>query len=148
MIYNLNIESKRNEAIQKFKHLIETKSRIELKKLHGKRTLSQNAYLHLILGWFALEVGENLEYVKQIIFKQIVNEKYFKKEVVSVKTGEIQEFWLSTANLTKEEMSICTERFRNFASQEAGIYLPEPKDLNFLEEIQNKLQEYQNQIYQ
>jgi hypothetical protein len=39
-------------------------------------------------------------------------------------------------------MHLTIERFRDWASREAGIYLPAPNEDRFLEHIQNELDKY------
>ena len=127
MLYNLKRHTDEFRARRRFDDLIEQGAVIELKK-KVKRSTSQNSYLHLILGWFAIETGYTLDEAKQIykdksvdIFKYQNNGKWFYK---------------SSAKLTTEEMTNSIERFRNYASNSANIYLPEPSDLAFLTEIE------------
>ena len=99
----------------------------EVVELRSKkqRSLNQNAYLHVILGYFAVQYGETPEYIKEEYFKKLVNpdtfivarrlDKFTNREHIVCK---------STSELTVEEMSICIDRFRNWSSKEAGIYLP------------------------
>jgi hypothetical protein len=142
--------SKKPQA-QKFKEranfLYKKGAKIEIVEKSSKRTYSQNNYLHLILGWFALEYGETLDYIKQEFFKKIVNENLFKYEFINYKTGEVREGWKSTAQLTKAELTEAIERFRNYSAKNMNLYLPEPNDLALLEEIENQLEEYSNKIY-
>ena len=142
--------SKKNQA-QKFKEranfLYKKGAKIEIVEKSRTRSISQNNYLHLILGWFALEYGETLEYTKQIIFKQWVNPEIFKTEFVNHKTGEFREEWKSTKHLTKDEMTTAIDRFRAYSVKNMNLYLPEPNDLALLEEIENQLEEYSNKIY-
>ena len=42
-------------------------------------------------------------------------------------------------------MTLAIDRFRNLASKELGIYLPEPNDLVLLQEIENELSKHKNQ---
>lgn len=147
MIFDTSIEKKRIEAVQRFSFLIEKEAKIEIVEKKKNRTYSQNNYLHLILGWYALEYGETLEYVKQVIFKEWVNEQLFKTEFINHKTGEVRDRWRSTSELNTKEMSLATERFRNYSMKTLNLYLPEPKDIVYLEEIENQLEEYQNKIY-
>ena len=44
----------------------------------------------------------------------------------------------SSADLTKEEMSLSIDRFKRWAS-ENGIYLPEPGDAEMLQQIQYEM---------
>lgn len=141
MIFDTSIPTIRKKAISRIKHLLDKNAKIEVVEKKNNRTYSQNNYLHLILGYFAIEYGETREYVKQIIFKQWVNEHIFKTEFINYKTGEVREAWKSSADLNTKEMSEATERFRNYSVKNLGLYLPEPKDLAHLEEIENYIEE-------
>lgn len=145
MLYNGEKEIDCHRAMERIKHLIKNKKVFELKEKKPKRTLSQNSYLHLILSWFALEYGDTLEYIKQDLFKKQVNKELFEYERVNKKTGEVRIDYRSTASLDTKELSLAIDRFRDYAAKVAGIYLPEPKDLNILQEIE--IQITNNQQY-
>ena len=136
MFYDANKPIDVQRAIVKFKHLIEKKKTFELTQKKEKRTLNQNSYLHLILSFFALEYGETLEYVKFEFFKKLVNKQIFEYERINVKTGEIRIDYRSSASLNTKEMTDAIERFRNYSSKEAGVYLPTPKEGIMLKEIE------------
>ena len=136
MFYDANKPIDVQRAIVKFKHLIEKKKTFELTQKKEKRTLNQNSYLHLILSFFALEYGETLEYVKLEFFKKLVNKQIFEYERINVKTGEIRIDYRSSASLNTKEMTDAIERFRNYSSKEAGIYLPTPEEGIMLKEIE------------
>lgn len=139
MIFHLSNEFDRQRANERFLFLLEHQKNIELKEKKPKRTASQNRYLHLILSWFAWEYGETLAYIKQEIFKKQVNAEIFQTEYINPRTGEIRTDWKSTSALDTKELTTAIDRFRNYASKEAGIYLPEPSDLIHLEEIERNL---------
>ena len=147
MIFDTSNPIQAKKFKERVNYLFQKRAKVEVVEKKKNRTYNQNNYLHLILGWFALEYGETLEYTKQIIFKDWVNEHIFKVEFVNKKTGEVRDRWRSTSELNTKEMSEATERFRNYSVQKLGLYLPEPKDIAHLEEIENQLKEYQNQIY-
>ena len=147
MIFDTSKKDSRRKAIDRMKFLLDKNAKIELIEKSRTRSISQNNYLHLILGWFALEYGETLEYTKQVIFKQWVNPEIFKTEFVNYKTGEFREEWKSTKHLTKDEMTTAIDRFRAYSVKNMNLYLPEPNDLALLEEIENQLEEYSNKIY-
>ncbi len=133
MIYKTTNIHHRQRAIERFKFLLDKKATIELTEKKPKRTIKQNSYLHLILGWFGFEFGYTLEEVKQDIFKKIVNPVIFYE-------GEFGELvpiqrWRSTASLDTRELTIAIDNFRDYASREAGIYLPSPDEKDFLDEI-------------
>lgn len=147
MIFDTSTQQGRKKAIDRVKHLLDKKAKFEVVEKKRKRTYSQNNYLHLILGWFSLELGYEMEYTKQIIFKQYANQEIFKHSFVNEKTGEEIEYYRSTKNLKTDEMSAAIERFRTYSEVKAGLYLPTPKDTIYLEEIENELEKYNNKIY-
>lgn len=109
------------------------------------RTLRQNSYLHLILGYFAIEYGETIEYVKQEYFKRLVNRDLFAERKSDRYMGEI-EVLRSSRDLTKEQMALAIERFKDWSSKEAGIRLPDANEQEFLKAIQIELDRQQRYI--
>ena len=140
MIYDLSINNEKQQAINKFKNLLDKGKKIDLKTKNNKKSISHNAYAHLLFSWFALEYGETMSYVKQEIFKKIVNPEIFKTDYVNVKTGEVREEWRSFAELDSLETSLSIDRFRDYSSREAGIYLPDPNDMVFINEIEKQVE--------
>lgn len=137
MIYNTSNLVERQKAITRIKKLLDNKAIVEIIEKKPTRTIRQNRYLHLILGFFASETGYTLEETKQEIFKKIVNPALFYE-------GEIGEIvtiqrWRSTANLDTLEMTQAIENFRDYSSAEAGIYLPSPDEKDFLLQIEIEL---------
>lgn len=139
MIYHLNNRLDLDQFKVKIDHFIKNGKVVELTEKKQKRSLSQNSYLHLILSVYALETGLDLECTKQQIFKSIVNPETFKREAVNEKTGEVIEYYRSSAKLDKSEMTLCIDRFRHHASSELGIYLPEPSDLVAISQMEREV---------
>lgn len=139
MLYDLTNDLDKNRAIEKFKYFINQNKIIELKEKRKIRSLSQNNYLHLILSWYALEMGETLEYTKRDIFKIQINPEIFCYDFINRKTGEIRKDLKSTSIIDTKEMTTAIDRFRNFASLKFGIYLPEPEDLVNLREMERQI---------
>lgn len=122
-------------------HIRKKTKRVELTE---KRTEKQNSYLHLILGWFALESGNQMEFVKQKYFKELVNPDIFVIEKDDKYAGRIKVL-RSSADVTSKEMTDAIDKFRNWSSMEAGIYLPEANENQFLAHIQeemNRIRQY------
>lgn len=138
MWFNSEKEIDVSRAIEKIKYLVKHKKVFEIKEKRERRSISQNSYLHLILAWFALETGYTEDEVKQEIFKKVVNYMTFYEGEFG-KLVKIER-WRSTADLKTDEMTLCIDRFRDYASKEAGIYLPEPKDLALLREIEIQIE--------
>jgi len=133
MLYDLSNNFQLVQAETYFNKLKESGCTIELKK-KVKRTYRQNNYLHLILSWFAAETGYSLEYVKSEYFKKTCNPQLFIVEVDG-KFGKKKDL-RSSKNLDTKEMTIAIDRFRDWSSKEAGIYLPEANEDEFLKHIE------------
>ena len=99
-VFNLNSPI----AVQNFKSwaikMVAEKKRIKCENLEPK-SLGQNAYIHLVFAWVALNTGYTKEYVKQVLFKQIVNPQIFVIECVNEKNGEMYNYIRSWATVTK-----------------------------------------------
>lgn len=132
MKYDLSNPVDKQRFNDRSNKLFEEKAFVELRKILPVRTHQQRKYMHVLFAYFAIEYGETAEYVKQYIFKKIVNPLIFKTEFVNKKTGEVRVDWRSTEDLDTGETTITIDRFRDYASKEAGIYLPEPHEEEFL----------------
>ena len=141
MIYNSKIESDNNNAKWYLDYLISNGKRYEIKEIRKSRSLKQNAYLHLILSYFALEVGETTEYIKQEVFKGIVNKDYFVYERINPKNKtKSRKALKSTRELNTKEMTDCIERFKNWAVMKYQIKLPDANEREFLDYIKNEIE--------
>lgn len=141
MIFQTANEFDKQRAITRFKKLLEKNAIIELTEKKPKRTIQQNRYLHLILAWFGYETGYTLEETKQEIFKKVVNPNIFYDGEV----GEIIPIqrWRSTADLDTAELTTAIDNFRDYASREGGIYLPDPSDLTSINHMEIELKNNQ-----
>lgn len=124
MLYDCRNDLDRATFLARAQLLADRKDVVEL-RTKRQRTLNQNSYLHVIIGYFAARYGEEAEYVKNEYFKQLVNPKTFVlSKTIDKFTGQVRVKLRSTSDLTTEEMSTCIDRFRNWSSKEAEIYLP------------------------
>ena len=138
MTYNLGNDEDVKRFLVRVNYLIDKKKNVEITEKREKRTLSQNNYLHLILSWFSLESGCNLEYTKTEYFKKLCNPDIFLYEKEDKYVGKVINI-KSSSEIDTKEISEAIKKFRNWASNEAGIYLPEPNEGKFLEMIQNEI---------
>ena len=123
MILNLNIELDREKFKTRSDFLLEKRKVVELTEKTG-RSLKQNSYLFLILNIFAMEYGESVEFVKQRFFKELCNPDLFVRTKSDKLLGEIT-YLRSSADLSKDEMITAIDRFKIWASKEAGIFIPD-----------------------
>jgi len=115
---------------------------VEVKKKHRQRSDSQNRYLHVCLGYFASEFGLSLEEVKLDIFKRKLSSDIFQVERVN-KRGQKVKLLRSSSDLDTAEMTTVIERFRNWSSAVAGLYIPSPNETEALFEAQRQMEAYQ-----
>lgn len=127
MRYDGSNELHAAQARARLENLIEGKKVFDLTEKKPQRSLSQNAYLHVLLSYFACQIGETAEYVKREYFKKLVNPGTFIREREDRFFGKIK-YLRSSADLDKDEMTLCVDRFRNWSSAQAGIYLPSPDE--------------------
>lgn len=146
MKYNLSNKEEKQQATDYFNKLVEKKSIVEIKKCLNRRTYAQNNYLHLLLSYVALEIGEELEWFKSEIWKKIIAPDIFKTEYKNIKTGEVREDWKSSADLDTKEMTIAVERLMNWSAKELGILLPLATDIHELRSIENHIEINKNYL--
>lgn len=139
MIFNLNNPYEIDKFKEYVNKLYAQRAIVEVKKKLPNRSLSQNSYLHLILSWFACETGYSLEEVKLDYFKKICNRDLFVRKKINKKGDEIT-YVRSSSDLDTLEITTAIDRFRNYASAQAGIYLPSPNESQFLTYIEQEIE--------
>lgn len=146
MIYNLANPLDAQNAKTRLELLAKRQCIIELTEKKAKRSLNQNAYLHLILGFFASQTGNTLEWVKQQYYKKLCNPDLFIGEKDDKFLGRIK-YVCSSADLRTDEMNLSIERFRNWSAVEAGIYIPEPTNEAEIAAMQIEVERYKTYLY-
>lgn len=139
MIYNLKFPNEVKAAYEYLENLVEHQARVEIKKKAPVRSLAQNNYLHLILGWFCCEFGYTIEEVKYRIFKMQVNPDIFIAKRINKRGDEVR-YVRSTTELDSSEFNTAVERFRNWCSMECQFYIPAPNETQFLEFVQREIE--------
>lgn len=115
------------QARARLEKLIREKKVFDLTEKKPQRSLNQNAYLHVLISYFACQTGNTAEWVKREYYKKLVNPSLFIREREDPFMGKVK-YLRSSADLTTEEMSLSIDRFRSWASESAGIYLPSPDE--------------------
>ena len=132
MQYDLTSDFQRKAFLSRVDNLLERSCVVELSE-KTFRSKGQNNYLHLLIGVVAMETGNTLEYCKEMYFKRLCNRDLFITTMSDRYAGQV-EVIRSSADLTKEEMSMAIDRFKRWGSQN-GIYMPNPGDESLLREI-------------
>lgn len=145
MLYDLSNILDRERYKRRTAELYEKKAIVEVKEKTSRST-SQNRYLHLLLGYLAIETGNTLEYVKEQFYKKAANPGLYLMTKEDKLLGEVAAWTRSSADLTKEEMTVSITRLRDWASQVAGIYLPSADEQGFLQMIELEMSRQQRYI--
>lgn len=133
MLYDLSSDYQRKAFMARCDNLLEKGAVAELTE-KAMRSPSQNKYLHLIIGVVAMETGNTLGYCKEWYFKRLCNPDLFIMDKKDRFYGDIMVL-RSSADLTKEEMSLAIDRFKKWGADN-GMYLPNPEDISLLKEIE------------
>lgn len=144
MLYDLRNPLDRERFKRRCNTLYEKQGMVELSE-KSKRTTQQNRYLHLIIGYLAIETANTLDYVKEVFYKRASNKELYAREKEDGILGKV-EYLRSSAELTKEEMTLSIERFRNWSSEVAGVYLPSANEQEFLASIEYEMSRYKQWI--
>jgi hypothetical protein len=144
MLYDLTNPMDRDRFKRRCNALFKKQGIVELSE-KVIRTNQQNKYLHLIIGYLAIETGHDLEYAKEVFYKRTANKDLFVREKDDEILGRV-EYLRSSALLSKEEFSLSIDRLRDWSSQVAGVYLPAPDEEQFLASIEVELSRQQRWI--
>lgn len=139
MIYNTSNPLDKANFFARSRKLAESGKVIELTEKKPRRSLPQNKYLHVLLAYFGTQTGNTLEWVKHQYYKKLVNPDLFIREKEDKYLGRIKVL-RSSADLDTSEFSLSVERFRNWASQEAGIYLPSADEYIIIQQMEIEIE--------
>lgn len=127
MIYNLKNEFECQRFKDAVARMIAEGTVVDMRRKRPVRSLSQNSYLHVLLGYYAAEFGYTIEEVKFETFKKTCNASLFVRERENRRGCRVR-YIRSSRDLTTDEMTLAIERFRNYSASVAGLYLPEPRE--------------------
>ena len=146
MLYDLSSPFGAQSAKARLEYLIKKGCVIELTEKKARRSLSQNAYLHLLLGYFASQTGNTLDWVKRQYYKKTCNPDIFIGEREDPLLGRVR-YIRSSRDLRTDEMSLSIERFKHWSLTEAGICLPDATNEAAIKELQIEVERYKAYLY-
>lgn len=122
-------------------YLAKAKSNGDLIEVSNKasRSLKQNAYLHVLIAYFSAHKCVETEYTKRVYLKRNVCRDIYMITRYDPITMKDEEHFRSTSNLTKEEMAMVIERFRNWSAREADLYLPSADEYKENKELRKQM---------
>ena len=139
MVYDTSNPLDKANFLLRVKKLADSGKVIELTEKKPRRSLPQNKYLHVLLAYFGTQTGNTLEWVKQQYYKKLVNPDLFIREKEDKYLGKIKVL-RSSADLDTSKFSLSVERFRNWASQEAGVYLPSADEYIIIQQMEIEIE--------
>lgn len=139
MRYDLSNPFQAKQACKRLESLIAKGVSIDLTE-KKKRTYSQNDYLHLCLRWFALTEGYTVAYVKEQYYKLLCSPDIFIEDCYDRHLHRGVRHIKSSADITKEQMSISISRFVDWAVSEAEVPMPDPNDYATLKYIEDEIE--------
>jgi len=103
--------------------------RITLEKVSAKRSLQQNAYLHLLFIIFTESLNELGNDFTMDEVKELCKAKFLLVDVMNVETGEIiGQRIKGTSEMTKTELNLFIENIIRWAADYFSIVLPYPSE--------------------
>lgn len=82
-------------------------------------TKQQNSYLHVLISYVAIKLGCSLNYTKHFIKTECIDYQRYENG---------KSYYISTADLNKEEKTSVIKWILNFSANELGLYLPTPEE--------------------
>lgn len=140
MLFDLSNDLQAENFKAKCNSLYKKRCIVDLTEKRAQRTLRQNSYLHAALGFFGLQFGYKLDEVKEWYFKETCNPELFVRTVHDPLTGIDRKVLRSSSELNTDEMTLAIERFRNWAADVAGVYIPSPEEHRLVEQMEIETQ--------
>lgn len=135
MIFDLNSEIDRQKLDDRVAKAKNQLKRVEFTIKAEKRTMAQNRYIHVLLGYFALEMHISLDEAKLEYFKKLVNRDIFIINKTLPLIGDVV-IIRSSADITDQEMTLAIDRFITWSKDIANIPLPKSTDYLFIQEAE------------
>jgi hypothetical protein len=104
---------------------------VEYKSRRKPRSLSQNAYFHMVLGLIADECGQDLDAVKSTVKTMYAKKPLLDKEgepIYDKATGEQAMYIQDTSDMDTIEMTELVDKTRMFALDFFGMDIPLPSE--------------------
>ena len=138
MKYDFSKSYSQQKALEYLNKLIKDGSKCEVKKIHPKRSLSQNSYLHVLFALWGNEFGYTIDEAKQTIKWQL-GYTYTNK-----KLGYDTIYYRNTSKMDTKELTIFIDKFRDWSAHTCDFYLPSPSEFEeeriyFENQIENSL---------
>ncbi|MBQ0153940.1 MAG: hypothetical protein KBS70_04045 [Bacteroidales bacterium] len=137
MQYNLSNELDRERLMAKLAKDIERGVVVDY-TAKVMKTVSQNRYLHLLIGVAAMECGTSIEYAKAEYFKRLVNHELFAFDSEDAILGKVTEKLRSINEIPCEDLSKAIDKFKTWG-REQGWVMPDAEDMRLMQLIETEM---------
>lgn len=147
MKYDLTKTYDCSKAAEYFGKLLKDGAKMEIKKIHPKRSLSQNSYLHVLFKLWGNEFGYTIDEAKDTI-KDALGYTYeadkgklFNKIIPFSRVSVHRK---KTSEMDTKELTKFIDKFRDWSAITCDFYLPSAKEFQeeqiyFENQIENSL---------
>lgn len=147
MKYDLSNPLHRQQLRTRFELLFKKEQGVvELKEYKPQATTQQNKYVRVVCAYFGCMTGYEADYVYSVFFKSTVNYELFAVPFHDDILNKDTVKWRSMKDLTVDEASKAIDRFIEWASKEAGVYIPSPQDHYQIMQMELELERNLHQI--
>lgn len=138
MTYDTSKPSEAQAARQKLEELTAAGKAVDITVRRERRTLSQNAYLWLILAWWGTQTGYTRDEAAAI-YKDINADTYRRTTGID---GREVTYMRHTYELDTAEMAATIDKFRHWAAMNEAcpVYIPAPGEDDKLTWIRGEVQ--------
>lgn len=119
MKYSLSNSYDANSARVYLDNLINDGRNIEISVIRDKRSISQNAYMHVVISLWAIHHGYTLAEAKDLL-KDLCPFMNYEKNG--------HRFRVATSGQDSKQASEFVEWIRNYSAKESGHYIPTPDE--------------------
>ena len=146
MLYDLSTQFDCDRLRERVEKAIKGRKRVDFTLKAETRTLSQNSYLHLLLGYYGLIHGHTIEEVKEHYFKELCNRDIFISYSELEFIGRVKSI-KSTKDIDKETMIIAIDRFIKWCEEVAETSMPRSDDFLFINEAELRVSQASKFLY-
>ena len=139
MKYDLKNKKSVVEAFSYLSLCVEQGKTVEIKIRRPKRSLAQNAYLHVCLSVLALETGCSIDYAKDILKRYIAPHVF----LVVIQDFEVAR---SSTDLDSKEISVVIDMLRDHLVKFHNAYVPSPDEQAAILAIENEVEAQQKYL--
>lgn len=140
MKYDTSNPREAGEAVMHLNSLIGEKKKVDIKAIKPRRSLNQNAFLHLLLGIFGSNLGYTLAESKEL-YKRLPGNKEVYQYTKDV-GGKPMTFLRSSADLDKATMQKTIDNLREWSAK-MGHPLPSADDKEWLMRAENEVERHE-----